>query len=283
MIAVMLFAIALINGVTCESSMSKKEERKTSPIFSSYRCTGQFSNAARAIGDRSFHRHCVFHNICHDANGDDRLLYFEDSSVMLTPKDAADNKFEYGFYDQDWVQLGAFEKYSPKWAPTIVRNKNGIPFTKFNYSQTAKTYVFHKPWLDSNPGHLFETFLAVYALPQIVGFNYTSNIQMIEAEYSHLMKKPENLKVAKAHREALLPSLSDHKVVQMNKLGNVCFETIFIGTGSLTPQSSEWFAPMFAKSMIATMLENLSRYWYPSPQVDLIDATESKGFRKGVE
>ena len=183
-------------------------------IFSTYRCVGQAQNDREDEINRAHKRHCVFHNVCHKKGSGDNLFYFEDSRTMSSPKDSAFNKFNYDFYAGKWVQLGAFSNLSPVWGPKIVRSEVGINETIFQFDRNASRYVLHQPWSDSNPGHFMETMLSLFGLPRLLGYEFSRDIQLLDAEPSSIMiNNKEGLKLGERHRKELLYSLSDHTPV----------------------------------------------------------------------
>ncbi len=234
----------------------------TSAIFSDFRCVGQAQNDREDGLSRAHKRHCVFHNVCHRSGSGDDLLYFEDSRIMSPPKDSAFNEFNYDFYDGKWVTLGAFANLSPYWGPKIVRNEFGINETIYKFDRNASRHVLHQPWSDSNPGHFMETMLAVFALPQILNFEYSRDIQLLDAAPSSIMiNNQKMLKLGESHRRELLFSLTNHTPVSLAGLGNVCFETLFVGMGTLSPLQVESYASVVVPSMVETMLQELSAMW----------------------
>ena len=230
-------------------------------VFSDFRCVGQAHNDREDGLKRAHKRHCVFHNVCHESGGGDNLLYFEDSSIMSSPKDSAFNAFNYDFYDGKWVQLGPFEGITPVWGPQIVRNEFGINET-FKFDRNASRYVLHQGWSDGNPGHLMETMLALFGLPQLLGYEYSRDIRLLDASpSSNALADRKSVKLGEKHRKELLYSLSDHTPTFLSDLGTVCFETLFVGMGTMSPQQAESYASIIVPPMLQTMLLKLPEMW----------------------
>ncbi len=224
------------------------------PIFSTYRCIGGHEERSE-LGVRGNQRHCVFHNVCHKNGDGDMITYFADANDVGLPTDYVGSDVRYKFLREQWVQLGAYEGFTPLYSPRVNRTTYGLPPIETYPYAPLDRYILYHPFVEHNPGHFIDTLFVIYSLPVLLGYEPHLNIQLLDANFD----KMEKVRSQK-HRNALLPGVTAVPPRAMKDVGNVCFKNLFVGSGRINVLQGDWVAPFTATKMIWYMIKNIENY-----------------------
>ena len=215
------------------------ESYRSEDIYSSYKCIGGNDYPQDAMK-----RHCVFHNLCHKAGEGDVLHYYVNNRLPRKPILVHSNLYQYEFGD-NFLQLGTFEKFSKQWGPSI--SPEPVPST-FPFDNSSRA-IFYQSFAETNPGHFFDFLHSVFALPALLGYKPSTDIRVLTHSQSHYVKK---------HRAQLLSTLTQYEPVKLKDMGDICFNTVFAGAGSLSMLEGSTFASITGINMRDYMLDNLN-------------------------
>lgn len=214
---------------------------QASANYSSHHCIGG-NDYSSGFADRS----CVFHHVCHLKGEGDILHYYVDPELPLQPILAENDTFSYDF-GKDYVIVGPYpERFSIKWSPTITESSIPLhlPYHK------ASRHIFFQSFCEANPGEFMNVLHAVYGLPMLHGYEPNTDIMLLDA---HGVKRRTK------HRDELLhKGLSDHESKYLEEMGDVCFETLFAGSGFSNVLLADHMVALTADRMKEFMWKNLN-------------------------
>jgi hypothetical protein len=216
--------------------------------YSSHHCIGGH-DYMKGAGDRS----CVFHNVCHKQGEADVIHYFVNPDLPRAVITSESNEFTYEF-GSNYVTIGPYPQdnwVSRKWSPTI--EEGHVPETfKFD---NASRHIFFESYCEQNPGELVNLLQAVYSLPLIHGYDSSLDIKLLDA--SNVIRRPK-------HRsQILMKGLTVHEPQFLKEMGDVCFETFFVGSGFTSILFGDHMISFTADRMREYILKNLG---YDLPQ-----------------
>lgn len=202
--------------------------------FSSHHCVG--GKGYSGVG-----RTCVFHNVCHRKGEGDVLRYFLDSSLPRTPILSENNRFQWDFGNNDFLQLGVYNRFSSKWSPTV---EIGPVPNEFDFDNASRV-VFHESFAENNPGHFFDLLHTVFALPLFHGFYPSSDVRLLSTSKTKAHVK---------NRQGLLSKLSHHTPLFLSEQGDICYHNFFVGSPFTSVLTANEASTMTVDKMIDFML-----------------------------
>lgn len=145
------------------------------------------------------------------------MHYYVDPNLPFQPIVAEHNKFTYDF-GSDYLVPGPYPEYfSKKWSPSIIQSAipSSLPY------HNASRHIFFESFCEANPGEFVNLLHAVYGLPLLHGYEPNTDIMLLDAQKVRRRTK---------HRSELLHNgLSVHEPKYLGEMGDMCFETLFVG------------------------------------------------------
>ncbi len=150
------------------------------------------------------------------------IHYYVNPDLPRQPITSEESMFTYDFGDK-FISLGAYPQdnfVTRKWSPVI--DETALPTDGFTFD-SASRHIFFQTFGEVNPGEMVNTFHAIYSLPLIHGYEPSSDIKLLDEA---------NIKRRTKHRsELLMKGLTIHEPEYLKDMGDVCFETFFVGAG----------------------------------------------------
>jgi len=115
-----------------------------------------------------------------------------------------------------------------RWGPTIVKGKRP------DYPASAiKQNILFEPFREEGVAEFMHLLLAFFTLPLMHGYTPKTDMALIE------FGDPKDIstlhsKLVLKHRKHLLAGLTKHEPAFLDSMGDVCYDTVFVGAGMLT-------------------------------------------------
>ena len=241
------------SGVLGEVVLRTRQPLRAPSRFSSHKCVGgsDYNSGVVHLGrpelDWSKARTCIFHDVCHAADGGEGIIYYVNSSEPRQPMLADSNAFIFDF-PPDFLLAGPYNHFSPSFAPSIALHP--MPLGAI-YHGVNVSVAFH-PHVESSFAEFVNVMSSLFMLPALHGFQPApETVQMLELD-GWVTSKP-----MRKFRAALLPALTAHEPAFLRDLGPVCFANLIVGSGSISVLDMGLFGSLLIEPMRDVLLDHL--------------------------